>query len=65
MGFILSDVLANLERVSDHCSNIAGCLLEIEHEKMDIHAYLKNIKTGKNSEFTSCFEHYSKKYTLI
>ncbi|MBQ2736709.1 MAG: Na/Pi cotransporter family protein, partial [Clostridia bacterium] len=43
-GFIWSDLLNNLERVSDHCSNIAGCVIEMSHNSLDLHQYLKNIK---------------------
>ena len=44
-GFVLSDILTNLERVSDHCSNIAGCVIEIsQHDALDMHEYLKEVK---------------------
>ena len=43
LGYIFQDVLTNLERVSDHCSNIAGCLIETD-EKTNIHAYLHDVK---------------------
>ena len=47
LGFILSDVLTNLERVADHCSNIAGCLIEIsQNEALDLHNYLKRVHKG-------------------
>lgn len=43
MGYIYQDVLTNMERISDHCSNIAACLIEID-EQIDIHTYLHDIK---------------------
>ena len=44
-GFILSDMLNNLERVSDHCSNIGSCVVEIsEYDALDMHKYLDQIK---------------------
>ena len=47
LGFILSDILTNLERVADHCSNIAGCLIEIsQNEALDLHNYLKRVHKG-------------------
>lgn len=64
MGFILTDLLTNLERISDHCSNIAGCIIEMEHTELDIHKYLKSIKTGENAEFTGNYESYKVKYAL-
>ena len=64
MGFILSDILANLERISDHCSNIAGCLIEMAHEDLDIHEYLRNVKDGNDKEFKELYEYYQIKYSL-
>ena len=64
MGFILTDLLTNLERISDHCSNIAGCILEMEHKDLDIHKYLKSIKTGEDTEFAGNYESYKIKYSL-
>ena len=64
MGFILTDILTNLERISDHCSNIAGCIIEMEHKELDIHKYLKSIKTGENAEFAGNYESYKAKYSL-
>jgi len=45
LGFILSDLLTNFERVSDHCSNIAVCVLEEQDASLDRHAYLHSLKT--------------------
>jgi phosphate:Na+ symporter len=63
-GFVWSDLLTNLERVSDHCSNIAGCVIELRHDSMDLHEYLDGIKSGK-PEFTAQFEAFSRKYALV
>jgi len=46
LGFILNDLLTNFERVSDHCSNIAVCVIETKSKRMDSHAYLHDIRTG-------------------
>ena len=63
-GFVLSDILTNLERVSDHCSNIAGCIIEMsKHESLDLHSYLKEIKKG-GKEFDAAYNNYSEKYAL-
>ena len=59
-GFILSDILTNLERVSDHCSNIAGCLIE---NSLDLHTYLHKIKAG-GEEYNENYKKYSKKYSI-
>ena len=64
MGFIQSDLLTSLERISDHCSNIAACLLEIAHDNMDVHEYLSNVKAGKVQEYNHYYEYYMLKYAL-
>ena len=64
LGFVLTDLLTNLERISDHCSNIAGCMLEMEHDNMDIHEYLRRIKQGDIAEFNGLYETFTKKYAL-
>ncbi|MGM9652251.1 MAG: Na/Pi cotransporter family protein [Eubacteriales bacterium] len=64
MGFVLSDVLTNLERVSDHCSNIAGCLLEMSHESMDMHKYLRSVKDGGEKEYNDYFDYFKMKYAI-
>ena len=64
LGFILSDILTNLERVSDHCSNIAGCLIEMSrHETLDIHNYLHGVKED-GEEYKANYKNYMEKYAL-
>ena len=63
-GFIWTDLLTNFERVADHCSNIAGCILQTEHKSLDLHEYLDGVKTGA-PEFRREYEAYSRKYALI
>ena len=64
LGFILSDLLTNFERVSDHCSNIAGCLIEMSsHESLDLHSYLAKVKKG-GKEYDKLYKQYSEKYSL-
>lgn len=64
MGFILQDVLNSLKRISDHCSNIAGCVLEMSHESMDMHQYLRQVKAGEEKEFNHYFDYFTMKYAL-
>ena len=45
MGFVLSDITTNYERVSDHCSNIALCLLQLNEENFDTHEYQDNLSS--------------------
>jgi phosphate:Na+ symporter len=64
LGFVHSDIINNLERISDHCSNIAGCIIEMAHESMDMHSYLKNIKKGNVQEFNNFYDYYKVKYSV-
>lgn len=63
LGFILSDLLTNYERISDHCSNIAVCFIEIAHDSFETHEYLKQIKSG-GADFDEMFEAYNEKYYI-
>ncbi len=64
LGFVLSDVLTNLSRVSDHCSNIAGCVLELgNHDSLNMHDYLNQVKTN-DTDFDQLYAQYLEKYTL-
>ena len=63
-GFVLSDLLNNFERVSDHCSNIAGCVVEISrHDALDMHKYLDQMKQG-SEEFNQKYNAYKTKYAI-
>ena len=63
-GFILSDILNDFERVSDHCSNIAGCIVEIsQYEALDMHKYLSQIKDG-SEEFDKKYRTYKARFVL-
>ena len=64
LGFILQDLLTNFERVSDHCSNIAVYLIQINDNSMDTHEYMNELKKMDRSEFMDEFNDYSKKYIL-
>ncbi len=64
MGFVQSDLLTNLERVSDHCSNIAACILEMSHDTMGLHKYLGRVKEGKTEEYIHYYQYYMMKYQL-
>ena len=63
-GFVLSDILTNFERVSDHCSNIAGCIIEIsQDDALNMHQYLENVKTS-GEEFDKIYRQFRRKYSL-
>ena len=62
-GFILADMLSNYERVSDHCSNIAVAVLELENNDIDPHEYLNSVKRMDNPQFREKFTKYKDKYS--
>ena len=64
LGFILSDLLNDYARISDHCSNIAVALIEVEENHFDTHEYLNAVKNADNPEFVAAFNSYKEKYAL-
>ena len=63
MGFILSDLLNNYSRVSDHCSNVAVAVIEVAHHSFDTHKYLNDVKYG-SEDFAAAYEVYAQKYVI-
>mgnify|MGYP004514985627 FL=1 len=63
LGIIFEDLITNLERISDHCSNIGVCMIQVSEDSLDTHEYLaQDIRKGDG--FVSEFEALQKKYTL-
>lgn len=62
-GFVLSDLLTDLERTSDHCSNIAGCIIDASRHNLNLHETLREAKSA-DSGFQSAFHTYAEKYQL-
>ena len=63
-GFILSDITTSLERIADHCSNIAVCILQVAEDSFDTHSYLNAIKKEDNATFQRRMEETRKQYPL-
>lgn len=63
-GFVWADLLTNLERTSDHCSNIAVCIMDAAENNMNLHQSLKSIKKG-NAYFDEKYAEYAKKYMVF
>ncbi len=64
LGFVWSDLLTNLERVADHCSNIAGCVIEMAHASMEVHEYTREIRS-ESPAFHENYRKYAEKYSLL
>ena len=62
-GFVWSDLLTNLERVSDHCSNIAGCVLDMQEGNLNLHESLRAMKEDRE-KYADRYQLYRKKYTV-
>ena len=62
-GFIWSDLLTNLERASDHCSNIALSIIDANAHNMNAHEAIRKLKK-ENPAFRENFESYSRKYSI-
>ena len=62
-GFVWSDLLNNLERTADHCSNIAGCLIEAANNKMTIHEDLRDIRSN-SQDYWDKYKNYLGKYAV-
>lgn len=64
LGFILSDLINNYERIADHCSNIAIAIIEVNRGSFDTHGYIIDIKESKDGDYTNMYNEYRKKYAL-
>jgi len=53
-----------LERISDHCSNIAGVVIELSRDRLDLHEYLHSVKHDPNNRFAKYHREYAEKYSL-
>ena len=62
-GFIWSDLLNGLERTGDHCSNIAGCVIDLAHHDMNTHEALRSIRL-ENKDFAQQYKEFAYKYRL-
>ena len=63
-GFIFNDLLTDLERIADHCSNVAVAIIELELNVFDTHEYLINLKKDNGTNFDKYFEEYKEMFPL-
>lgn len=62
-GFVWSDLLTNLERTADHCSNIAGSVIDFAHNNMNIHESLRELRND-SEDFRQKYKEYKIKYLI-
>lgn len=63
-GFVWSDLLTNLERISDHCSNISGCIVETSHHNLNMHESLRLIRS-ESEDYKKKYAVYAEKYLIV
>ena len=63
-GFVFNDLVANVQRISDHCSNIAVCLLRVRESELNTHEYLQEIKSDVDGSFSMYFRYFKNKYII-
>lgn len=63
-GFVFNDLLTNLERVSDHCSNIAVAMIELESDSFDTHEYINSLVDVRSHGFDEYYNEYSKRFSI-
>ncbi|MBE6724218.1 MAG: Na/Pi cotransporter family protein [Ruminococcaceae bacterium] len=63
-GFVFNDLLTDFERISDHCSNIAVAMIELEEDVFDTHEYLNQVKEKRSADFERVFEDYQARFSL-
>ncbi len=64
LGFVFSDLITSIERVSDHCSNIAIAVIEINRNGYEPHEYLHELKNSDDIQYNADYREYKKKYAL-
>ena len=63
-GFVFNDLLTNFERVSDHCSNVAVAMIELESDSFDTHEYINSLTAVHTRSFDEYYAEYSAKFSL-
>ena len=62
-GLTFANLLGDLERISDHCSNISAAVIELSHGSFETHRYLHDVK-HENAQFKSIYAQFNEKYRL-
>ena len=63
-GMLFFDIINSFERIADHCSNLAVCIIELSQGSYQTHSYLKGVKNSDNRSYMKSFEEYLNKYAV-
>ena len=63
-GFVWADLITNLERTAEHCSNVAVCVIDAKAHNMNMHESIKSLRKN-NSEFDKMYDMYAAKYSIL
>ena len=63
-GFVFNDLLTDLERIADHCSNLAIAVVERKEHVYDAHGYAERLKTGKDEVFNEAYRAFAERYRV-
>ena len=63
-GISFVEALTNMERIADHCSNIAVCLIQVHQDSFETHEYLNTLKNSDDRAFADMYENYKSEYAL-
>ena len=64
MGFVLSDITNNFERIADHCSNLAINIMQLREDDTHAHEYVDSIEKGEGTEFDRTLQEHLRRYEL-
>ena len=64
LGLVLSDIAMNYERVADHCSNIAVCLIQLRDNAVEQHSFTEQLGEAESEQFALQVKQFKKQYNL-
>ena len=64
LGFVFQDLLTDFERVADHCSNIAICIIQVKHSDYEAHTYINTLMASDDIGFRKNYIEYQTRFSL-
>jgi phosphate:Na+ symporter len=65
LDLLVSELFNDLERISDHCSNIATSILQSKDTTLDRHELINRLRAAENTDFSRKYDEYKAKYPLV